>query len=70
MILKVRVGDGGRKATLGHVQRRKRKKKKGFSRLITGLSFIKSYFGGFEELSQAEATFSLSSQPDSALTHY
>lgn len=30
VILKVTVGDGGRKATSGHVQRRKRKKKKAF----------------------------------------
>lgn len=62
------MGGGGVRAMLGHVQQRKRKKKKTLSRLITGLSFIKSNFGGFDGLSQAEATFILSRQPDSAPT--
>lgn len=41
-----------------------------FYRLITRLSFIKIYFGGFVELSHTQPTFTLCSRPTSGLRLY
>lgn len=62
-----------RNAMFGHIQQTKTKKKMIFAtfyRLITRLSFIKIYFGGFVELSQTQPTFTLCSRPASGLRQY